>query len=127
MGVDSNLTGVPTFDTLEIVKTGSLSVTHTAGTTGASTTIQHDLGYLPIALVAYDAGDDTITLVPDLISILSGSDAGKVEYATRVAVDSTSLTVSIETPNLPAGSAFYNTDFTYPFKYYLLRQVSRQQ
>lgn len=122
MGVDTILTGVPQFDTLEIVKTGTLTLAKGASVDSQDTTFNHNLGYVPIVIAMYDNGTNTYTL-PYLSIDLAGADGGQVSlmiggaYATDTQIGFTVTT--------PDNSGSYSQSLTFPVRYYLLRQTSK--
>lgn len=65
MSTDSVLTGIPNFNRLEVVKTGTSSVTPTgASTEEVSTVVAHNLGFVPVVLAFVELSLNESTLVP---------------------------------------------------------------
>lgn len=114
MGVDTNLTGVPQFDQLEIIKSGSYAADLTAipiNSSGTST-IAHNLGYVPHAIVYLTIpGSDGKIPMP----YIAFSDAtGLMIWQFSYTLDKTNLYVTFENHNNGLGSG-------YVYNYYLLR------
>lgn len=127
MGVDSSLTGVPQFDKLEIIQSGSARLNKGASTLDATVVVTHNLGYVPIALVSY-ADVDIESLenfnMPYVFLWSSGANAGKVGAALYYAVSPTTISFSVRAPDY-AGNDYYTLAIDFDFKYYLLRSTSK--
>lgn len=119
MGVDIQLTGVPDFDKLEIVKTGK--VTTTFGVSGVHQLIHpHNLGYRPLLLIYWVNEDDTFyTPLPIAPAQTVDTGANRVYFLqwAYAEVDDTNIYISLAN-SLSVGP-------TMSFRYYLLRQSAK--
>lgn len=127
MGIDINLSGVPEFDTLEIVKTGKLSTSSFSFDTGAGNYAQggttasasHNLGYVP-AVIAYIDGGLVYYPVPHQ-TIWSISSTGYTLLWVTVSVDKTNITLYVNTIGYNNNAG---TISGYDIKYFLFRERS---
>lgn len=125
MGVDTTLTGVPGFDKLELVKTGSYNMTRLASVDHTFTPIYHGLGFRPIAIVSFntpvapftDAATYSIP-APHSFFFLTGANSGKLRFSWYYTIDSQYLYLDIDVCDL---SIYYTQDFDTKWKYYLYR------
>lgn len=124
MGGIVNLTGVPDFDQLEVVKEGSTAIS-LSPSANSSVTISHNLGYVPIIFAFLDqvgispyftSGDIPL---PTWIS-LDTSTPGNVKFGSWIMASTDSTNAYILGFNSAASSS---GPFT--IKYYLLRKRSR--
>lgn len=86
MGVDTSLTGLPTFDHLEIIKTGTGIIPAVGAFDHSELHITHNLGFKPI-VIAYTDYFNEITPLPGspLGSHIQGGD-GFVRFQTWVSI-----------------------------------------
>ena len=129
MGLDASLTGIPEFDSIELIKTGIINAaasTLTSGGAGVwsfdtqSVTVNHNLGYTPI-LLAYIGGFINNGFVPIPFTVMTSSSSTAVAWIEYYPlVDSTSITIYTKSQGL----AYTGTAASIPIKYYLLRQKS---
>jgi len=115
MGVEQSLTGVPQFDNIEVVSSGTASIDTTAGTDNAAATIPHGFtGFVPIPMVAIFQ-NGIYQPLPAVTAFNSGANntVGMQTYF-YAATDSTNLYI-----NFLAGFSANWGVFT--FKWYLLR------
>lgn len=122
MGVDSSLQGVPEFDKLQVVKTGSGSITNTVGSGGGTTvaTITHNLGYVPIVM-AY-GGSLSTGMIPLPLPTAYTTDNTLIsfwEYMYVSNITSTTFDISLAKKG-PSGTT------TKTFSYILLRYSAGQ-
>lgn len=118
MGVDVSLTGIPAFDTFELVKVGNLTITKAINSTVGTGSVSHNLGYVPVVLGYYDAGT-AMQQLPIINFILAGVDGGKVYYyVSGGSVTKTTVEFDFYTYDT-AGS--YSQALTFNIKYFLFR------
>lgn len=115
-----NLTGIPRFDTFEIIKTGKLTITKGVNSDLASATYNHNLGYIPMALVFFEQSDIGLHIPLPYVAVFSGGLIANLMYP---AVNDTDLTVTLQAPNLGGGSP-YTLEQVFDIKYYLYRQIA---
>lgn len=132
MGVDQSLLGVPQFDQLEVVKVGTLSISKGVNLSGASTTITHGLGFVPIAQVYWTYLDSSnVSHYSQLpyTGVWSGTGviAGKVAQFFQVEVTDQTLYVYYGSPQYDAANqnSFYTEAVDYEFKYFLFRSTAQ--
>lgn len=117
---DVVLTGVPSFDKLEIVKTGQVVVIKPAGQFSGTTVVTHNLGYKPIVMAF--SGDEGGTALPDFTIFTNGTDSGKIWRLIYYSqVTETSVTFGYDSPSIGFGSG---PELTADVTYYLLRRIA---
>lgn len=123
MGVESVLTGIPEFDNIEVVKTGTTTLSRNAGTRTQTQTVAHNLGYRPAVLAFLDI-DGVFYPIPFLdVNPNSGSEDGYVREKVELYVDSTNIVFTVE-----GYRSFYaDSSFSSTIRYYLLRIVAKSQ
>lgn len=116
---DINLTGVPQFDKIEVIKTDKHTATFFADDS-SFTTIPHNLGFVPIALVYLTDEDETL-FDPLPVALATNIDTTNNVVNSQVtlfyAVDSTNLYINCNNA-LPTTPEVF-------FRYYLLRIVAK--
>lgn len=87
-----DMTRVPEFASLEIIKVGSTTIPAASDGTDELVTINHNLGYVPI-LIAFinNSGTEARTMLPSIEVYNTGANAGKVYQNVYCFADSTSL------------------------------------
>jgi hypothetical protein len=106
-------TGVPVFDKLEVVKTGTIAVSKGSGSTQDSTTINHNLGYTPVFMAFLISGGFYFNLPLILF--------GTVTHGRQVwdaYVDDTTITARVTVENT---GATLSSDI----RYYLFRVTAK--
>lgn len=116
MGVDSNLQGVPNFNALEIVKTGTITVNLTAPATQATNTVSHNLGFVPVYLAYITTDDQLYNAVP---WTLFNTTAGLITYDAYVTATDLVARITKETND--------SNDNSVTVKYYLFKETTRTQ
>lgn len=87
----------PTFNQLEIVQKGTATIPLAGDGATESVTVNHNLGYIPIAIAYIDGGGVRIPL-PYLAVVDSGTDEGKIEQYIDFYVNSTQVVLSNKSP-----------------------------
>lgn len=126
--------GDSTFDEFKILKTGTITLTHTANSEVTTASVTHGLGFAPTAVVYELTALDTTTAktqIPYSLPIsasLSATHVGKTIYAADFTTAADTLTIFVYTPNIGVSSPpyDYSTAFTIYYKYYILRERSSQ-
>ena len=109
------------FNTFKIVSTGVITLAKGASTISGTATIQHDLGYVPLALLFwYDTAANFA--IPHVAFSTSGATAGLCIRSISYEVDSNYLYIYVTAPNW-AGNTSYTDTFSAPVRYYLLQET----
>lgn len=118
MGVDTALKGVPQFDQLQLVKTGTTTITMAANDE-TSLAVPHNLGYTPIATVyaSYNQVGSIVFMLPTYAVVAPTVEASSITFTdwADYYTDSSSLIIAL----------FNSSDFSRNLyiKYYLYRQM----
>lgn len=120
MGVDSKIISVEQFDQLEIIKSGTVNVDYSSVPLNSSSTtsVTHNLGYTPLAIVFLTAPGDTTGLRIPLPYIAFNDTTGLMIWQFSYATLKNTLELYFENHNNTLGPGFV-------FNYYLLRQRAK--
>lgn len=113
---DDELVMSSAFNSFKIVASGSVAVSHTAGTSSITTNVSHGLGYVP-GFLAYDYNGADYIVMPAL-GWVSGT---SLDLMFQCWVNSSNISFYLFTPST-GGS--YSANFTITAKYYLLRETA---
>ena len=116
--------GVPSFDKLQIVKEGRVTLTKPASDSFESVTEPHGLDFVPIMIcfAEYDSGGGVTTYIPVPLHTTTPSGTNLVvSRAIEAQVDSYGVSLYIATGT---SGSFFDASYTVTFKYYLLRSIA---
>lgn len=121
MGGIVNIVGVPKFDNLELVKTGSTVISKPENDTGSSVIVAHNLGYKPVIFAYLDFGEFERHPLPFLEISNTGSDSGKIQVLIDVTLSTENeMYFGLQAPNW-AANGWYLGSFDVDITYYLCR------